>query len=587
MQAKPCFSSLLSFCWKWKFWLLIALHLLLILQILAFSNFSLAIKLRIITLWQISSESETPDSTSSRSITALPEEIGKLNLHLWFEICTKDLNALCNFPLFPKAPDIRTFAMAASSLDASDRFGTNADAFRLFGFVTPKESGFYSFMVIYCEAEIWIGQNEARSNATMVFKNERLSTEKTNSTVCIEINLKAITKYYFEVVGSCHDKQNELKLYWKTPKDAAFRTIDRRILSYYYNDSGSEHSKIYDETLPGSPACASKRHQKPYFHDQSETTYLAHDEVKDILPYYNYKPSYTMEKKIGRYEAVTYHVVHTYLFPFPEHPKLQDDKYWIFPLEKEEALEITDLFMEYLDKAKPRIFNLEEILSVERKIDKKYGKRYLLDVKLRDLTANKSVVLSEYVFMPTNSNQLYYPANFQWEARTPIYLVVTAKNLGRWLHHFIMNVETILEETQDPNLQVIICDYNSNDINLEEVLRRSSLRNYTVLKKSGDYSRATAFSEAINLVRDPHSIVFLMDLHLDIASSLINSIRKHCIEGRMFYTPIIVELDCGASPANLAGIWQGDGSTWYYLRQFCEILALKGARRNSAFFSQQ
>lgn len=171
-------------------------------------------------------------------------------------------------------------------------------------------------------------------------------------------------------------------------------------------------------------------------------------------------------------------------------------------------------------------FQLEKVLRVERKTDKKKGKRFFLDLKLRDCTANKSVGFSEYIFEPFQSNQLYYPTNFQWRKNAPVYLVVTAKNLGRWLHHFIKNMEAILKETGDPNLHFVICDYNSTDINLDEVLQKSALRNYAVLRKRGDYSRTASFNDAISLVKDPQSIIFLLDLHLDIASSLIDDVRK-------------------------------------------------------------
>ena len=173
-----------------------------------------------------------------------------------------------------------------------------------------------------------------------------------------------------------------------------------------------------------------------------------------------------------------------------------------------------------------RKFSLNEIRNVERKTDKQRGNRYLIEVELLDLTNNRKVMLSEYVFMPNGTKKLCYPRNFKWNRTVDVYLIVTAKNLGRWVHHFIKNVEKILNETNDPNLHVIIYDYNSSDINLEKVLRESSLTNYMFLSESGEYSRTRSFTEAINLVIDPHSIIFMFDLHLDIGTPFINNIRK-------------------------------------------------------------
>lgn len=135
-------------------------------------------------------------------------------------------------------------------------------------------------------------------------------------------------------------------------------------------------------------------------------------------------------------------------------------------------------------------------------------------------------MLSEYVFMPNGTKELCYPKNFQWNRTVDVYLIVTAKNLGRWVHHFIKNVEKILKESNDSNLHVIIYDYNSSDINLKKVLRESSLASYLFLIESGEYSRTRSFSKAINLVSDPHSIIVMLDLHLDVETPFINNIRK-------------------------------------------------------------
>ena len=173
-----------------------------------------------------------------------------------------------------------------------------------------------------------------------------------------------------------------------------------------------------------------------------------------------------------------------------------------------------------------RKFVLNEIRNVERKTDKEKGERYLIELELVDLKNNRSVMLSEYVFMPSGTKKLCFPKNFQWNRTVDVYLIVTAKNLGRWVHHFIKNVEKILKETNDSNLHVIIYEYNSSDINLEKVLRESSLTKYMFLRETGEYSRTQSFTEAINLVSDPHSIIVMLDLHLDVETPFINNIRK-------------------------------------------------------------
>ena len=350
MTASQCLSSPFAFFWKQKLAIKVGILLLVFSQIMFYFTFTNRASLKLI-FKRRPSLSSTPLSTSVPVGTAIPRTSGTLNLHLWFETCAKDLNTLCNYPMFPKAPDKRSCINMTMVLDAHDK-ETKADGFRLFGFITPKESGLYIFMVKFCSAEIWLSENEKRLSTRIVYRSENVTPEKMDSQLSSGIDLKAGETYYIEVVATCVHKVNKLQVLWKSPTNSMFEIINGSVLSSNCNGL-KDDLKIYDDQLPVSPACASRRHQKPYFNSRREIIYIAHDDIKDVLPYYEYIPSYTVNHQVPTYDAVTYHVVHTFIFPFPEHPNLRDQKNWIFPLDEAEAFEVVDLFMSSLKKANP------------------------------------------------------------------------------------------------------------------------------------------------------------------------------------------------------------------------------------------
>ena len=347
MGALVLISSLPSFIWKRKFAVKIVMLLLIAAQVIIYFKF-----VNYSSLIFISKHIITRNSTDIPPKTATKNVLGALNLHLWFETCAKDSNALCNFPMFPKAPDKRVF-LSKTIIDVSDTKMKNVEALRMFGYIIPRETGLYIFMVKFCFAELWLSKDETQANARRIDSDEELPQEKKDFRISSKADLTAGKKYYIEVVSICFYKAYKLQVLWKTPKNNTFQLINGSFLSHYHNDSNLKDLKIYDDLIPDSPACASRRHQKTYFDIHEEINYLSHDEIQDILPYCEYKPSYTVNHEVGRYQAVTYHVVHTFIYPFPEHPNLRDQKHWIYPLDEEEAFQVVDTFMGSLEKAKP------------------------------------------------------------------------------------------------------------------------------------------------------------------------------------------------------------------------------------------
>ena len=83
-----------------------------------------------------------------------------------------------------------------------------------------------------------------------------------------------------------------------------------------------------------------------------------------------------------------------------------------------------------------------------------------------------------------------------------------------------------MQETKDEHLHVVIFDFDSSDIDIEQALKRSTLTNYHFIIHPGNYSRTFSFSKAVESIKDPDAIIVTIDMHLDLGSRLINDIRK-------------------------------------------------------------
>uniref|UniRef100_A0A8D3D6V1 Beta-1,4-N-acetylgalactosaminyltransferase n=1 Tax=Scophthalmus maximus TaxID=52904 RepID=A0A8D3D6V1_SCOMX len=239
--------------------------------------------------------------------------------------------------------------------------------------------------------------------------------------------------------------------------------------------------------------------------------------------------------------------------------------------------EVVDVLAQYMEKLNEAIYTLLRIINVEKRRDSARGNRYLVELELME--RGRSVVrLSEYIYLLLHRGRqgeeslentdsapasapplLCQPVMLQWRRDVMVHFVVPVKNQARWVQQFISDMENLHRQTKDDNFSIIIVDFESEDMDVEQALRESSVPRYEYLRREGNFERSAGLQIGVDTIEDSHSIVFLCDLHIHFPLNILESIRKHCVEGRLAFAPIVMRLGCGSSPQEPDGYWEVNG----------------------------
>lgn len=526
----------------------------------------------------------------------------KVNVHYWDFICGFNVENLRSHPLFPFSPYRRDTTNDLFIRQTDVKFGA-----RVFGYIHPNETGLFKFAISSDDcSEIWLSQDEDPLHVQLIGSVGRTTGkewsyidqfDKYIEQKSRDIFLQKDRKYFFDILWKQERGRTHLQVAWMTPTSRQFETITSKFLSKYYDDSDMENGLVYldhlkfdfrQQDLPSHVKQIEKMKERILHSNTALFTRDSRDflslprvefsEVREALLSKTYKPSWLIKrnsseaKNLGTYGAV--HLPHYYNITTKIFPK---DETWAHTKEcvgeslkpmhcegnmlatDETAQWVTGKYMNALKLAYAKRYVLVKLVNMVEENDEPKGDRYLLELVVKDNYLKILRRLSVYLFRPVHTSSLYYPKKFQWKNNAMVNLIVSVKNQGFWVHQYIQSISKIYLQTNDTRFNLILTDFESFDVDAEEVLRRSPLPHWKVIRKTGRFHKTSAIQEAVSTITDPDSIVLQTDVHLEFPLNFIDDTRKHCVKGKMGYTPLLMRLTCGRSSDKPAGFWEAFG----------------------------
>ena len=301
-----------------------------------------------------------------------------LNKHTWETHCQSSLEQLCNYPVFPKAPDKRNFVQNANIMSTVNEVES---AVRLLGYVRPTATGEYQFLVTSNGfVEVWLSPNTNWKDAVKIAYSKpqylrlalkKLSFEAMKSQISVTVNLVARQKYFFEVIYVKTDTKSSeqlIQVAWKRPDRSEFELIEGEYFSLYTEDTDKAELKIYDEELPDVLACEKLRRPFANKYMKPDTLpYLSRAAVDNTLPLCEYRPSYLLDpanlpRHFKTYDGVRRHVQKIHAYPVANVSgvitKKRDGK-WIllgpeYPLNETESLSVIHRYFQAMHRMYPQ-----------------------------------------------------------------------------------------------------------------------------------------------------------------------------------------------------------------------------------------
>ena len=256
------------------------------------------------------------------------QRAGPLNVDIWEDICGHKMQSLKHFPLFPHWPSTR---LRTSDLQLHFRPEFEHFGLRIFGYLSPIESGLYSFHVDTSEtSELWLSPDSKPENSVLI--------ANTTSGIASEldsnrngISLLAGKHYFLEVLlkhgkyekGKLHRLEVKWKLFPGRGNDMRKIPSDVFVHDRFGQLDGKTNAVLPMHTKRPDPSFAT--HNLQHRSEMYLLPFISESDSKDLFPPCDYNPSYLMKGPLNRYGAI-WEMHYTSIYPFDYSDVLDKEK---------------------------------------------------------------------------------------------------------------------------------------------------------------------------------------------------------------------------------------------------------------------
>ena len=256
---------------------------------------------------------------------------GFLNVAIWEDMCGDEMLSLKEFPLFPHGPStrLRTSSLRMYFTRQFDNFGL-----RIYGFLSPRESGDYNFYLVSTgSSELWISLDSKPENSKLIANvTSGLSGGSDRYT-----SLSAGKRYYLEILLKHGDNyifgSNYLHLKWRSAnwKEHDPRDIPSDVLIAFEDD---HDQVIFDKMISNLLVSQQvdrdsvilpmhiKLRDPSFVNEESQhrvelhhLPFINEEDIQDLFPPCQYNPSYIVKGPLKRYQG-TWETHYTSIYPF-------------------------------------------------------------------------------------------------------------------------------------------------------------------------------------------------------------------------------------------------------------------------------